>query len=112
MANSLRNLGDLHGIGKSMLKDFELLGVKSVSDLARRDGDQLFLELETKTKTRQDPCVLDVFRCAIAQANDAQLSREQSNWWWWSRERVAGRLPGRPTLPESPQSPQRPYRKT
>lgn len=88
----MRKLGDLHGIGKAMLKDFELLNVTSVEALARRDGDTLYRKLEAKTGQRQDPCVLDVFRCAVAQAQDPQLSREQCNWWWWSRERLAGRL--------------------
>lgn len=87
-----RKLGDLHGIGKAMLGDFEVLGVKSVEDLATRDGLKLYRTLEKKTGTRQDPCVLDVFRCAVAQAKDPQLAREQCNWWWWSRERLAGRL--------------------
>lgn len=87
-----RKLKDLHGIGKKMLLDFELLGVKSVSDLARRDGQALYKALEKKTGTRQDPCVLDVFRCAVAQAQNVQLPREECDWWWWSRERLAGRL--------------------
>jgi hypothetical protein len=88
----MRKLGDLHGIGKAMLKDFELLGVKSVEDLAGRDPLRLYRQLEKKTAVRQDPCVLDVFRCAVAQAKDPQLDRERCNWWWWSRERLAGRI--------------------
>jgi predicted RecB family nuclease len=88
----MRKLADLHGIGKAMLKDFELLGVKTVEELARHDGEKLYRALEKKTAIRQDPCVLDVFRCAVAQARDAQLEREKCNWWWWSRERLAGRL--------------------
>ena len=84
-----RKLRDLHGIGKKMALDFELLGVESVADLARRDGDILYKALEKKTGLRQDPCVLDVFRCAVAQARDPQLARERCDWWWWSRERLA-----------------------
>lgn len=85
-------LKNLHGIGKKMLLDFELLGVKSVAELARCDGDALYKGLEKKTGTRQDPCVLDTFRCAVAQARDPQLPRAQCNWWWWSRERLAGNI--------------------
>ncbi len=88
----MRKLSDLSGIGKAMLKDFELLGVKSVEDLARRDGMKLYRDLEKKTGSRQDPCVLDTFRCAVAQAKDPNLDVDQRNWWWWSRERKAGRL--------------------
>ena len=92
MSMTERKLSDLHGIGKKMLLDFALLDVASVGDLAHRDGDKLYRELESKTGSRQDPCVLDVFRCAVAQARDGQLPREECNWWWWSRERLAGRL--------------------
>ncbi len=74
-----------------MLLDFELLGVSSVDDLARRDPDLLYRQLEQASGQRQDPCVLDTFRCAVAQARDPQLPAEQRNWWWWSRERKAGR---------------------
>lgn len=74
-----------------MLRDFELLGVKSVADLARRSPEKLYLTLCDTTGTRQDPCVLDVFRCAVAQAKDPELPAEQRNWWYWSRLRKAGK---------------------
>jgi len=51
-----------------MLRDFELLGVPSVEALAERDPEQLYCELERLTRSRQDPCVLDTFCCAVAQA--------------------------------------------
>lgn len=75
-----------------MLKDFELLGIGSVEQLAKQDGLKLYEQLQRKTGQRQDPCVLDVFRCAVAQARNPELETEQRNWWWWSRERKAGRL--------------------
>ncbi len=87
-----RRLKDLRGIGKAMLQDFEMLGVRSVADLARRNGDTLYRELERKTGQHQDPCVLDTFRCAVAQAKNPHLAAERCNWWWWSRERLAGKL--------------------
>ncbi len=86
----MRALSDLAGIGRAMLRDFELLGIKSVHHLAHQDGDHLYLELQRITGTRQDPCVLDVFRCAIAQAQNPDLPLEQRNWWYWSRLRKAG----------------------
>ncbi|MBM3785496.1 MAG: mitomycin resistance protein [Acidobacteria bacterium] len=70
-----------------MLSDFDLLGVQSVADLARRNPDSLFRKLCDLTGTRQDPCVLDTLRCAVAQARDPQLPAEQCNWWFWSRLR-------------------------
>jgi hypothetical protein len=87
-----RELKDLAGIGGAMLRDFDLLGVESVSALARHDPDQLYLRLCDLTGRKQDICVLDVFRCAVAQARDPGLTEEQSQWWWWSRQRRAGKL--------------------
>ncbi len=87
----MRKLSDLAGIGRAMLRDFDLLGVTSIQHLAQQDGLQLYLELQRLTGSRQDPCVLDVFRCAIAQAQNPDLPLEQRNWWYWSRLRKAGK---------------------
>lgn len=89
---AIRSLGDLSGIGKAMLADFALLGIRSVDDLAAADPDQLYNDLCERTQTRQDPCVLDTFRCAVAQARDPRLPAEKCNWWYWSRLRKAGKL--------------------
>jgi hypothetical protein len=95
MAAAQAVLGDtreLAGIGKSIEGDLRSLGVISVADLAVRDGDQLYRQLCEKTRTRQDPCVLDTFRCAVAQARNPRLPAAQRNWWWWSRQRKSGKL--------------------
>ncbi len=80
---------DLAGIGKSIAGNLRDLGVSTVGELARREGDELYRALCEKTGARQDPCVLDTFRCAVAQARDPGLAAEQRNWWWWSRQRRA-----------------------
>lgn len=87
-----RRLRDLGGVGPAIEADFQKLGVRSVPELAACEGDELYLRLCEVTGTRQDPCVLDTFRCAVAQARDPRLPTEQRNWWWWSRQRKAGRL--------------------
>ncbi len=88
-----RTLRDLDGIGPSMQADLARLGVRDVAGLARRDPDALYRRLCDLTGVRQDPCVLDTFRCAVAQARDPRLPPERRRWWWWSRARKAGRLP-------------------
>ena len=87
-----RRLRDLAGIGPSLEADLKSLGVRTVEELAERDGSDLYNALCAQTGTRQDPCVLDTFRCAVAQARDGNLDTAQRNWWWWSRERKAGRI--------------------
>lgn len=82
-----RKLKDLAGIGKAMLRDFERLGVTSVAQLATLDGQDLYDRISALDGQRHDPCVLDTYNCAIAQARDPALPPEQRNWWWWSRQR-------------------------
>ncbi len=84
-----RELKHLVSVGPAILKDFDLLGVKSVADLAKRNPIVMYAELCRKTGTRQDPCVLDVFCAAVAQARDPRLPLEQCKWWYWSRVRKA-----------------------
>ena len=87
-----RALKDLKGIGGAMLGDLDLLGVSSVAQLATEDPDALYARLGTLTGRNQDICVLDVFRCAVAQARDPDLPEDQCQWWWWSRQRRAAAL--------------------
>ena len=83
----VRTLRSLRGIGTAMLKDFEHLRVRSVAQLAREDGLELYERLNRISGVRQDPCVLDTFRCAVAQARNPHLPENQKNWWHWSRLR-------------------------
>ena len=85
----MRRLSDLSGIGPAMLRDFDLLGVKSVEQLSVCEPHALYDDLCQRTGQRQDPCVLDTFTCAIAQAKNPDLPAEQRNWWYWSRQRKA-----------------------
>jgi hypothetical protein len=87
MLKENRQLQDLVSIGPAMLRDFEMLGVHSVAQLARRNPKRLYERLCHMTGKRQDPCVLDVFSAAVAQARNPLLPAERCQWWYWSRER-------------------------
>ena len=84
-----RQLADLISIGPAMLRDFEMLGIRSVSQLAKQNAQKMYSRLERLTGTRQDPCVLDTFQAAVAQARNPRLPAEQCQWWYWSRKRKA-----------------------
>ena len=87
MKTGERRLGDLVSIGPAMLKDFDLLGIRSVAQLARQKPESLYEKLCKVTGKSQDVCVLDTFSAAVAQARDPQLPQEQCQWWYWSRKR-------------------------
>ena len=87
MTSDSRTLSDLISVGPAMLRDFEILGVRSVAQLARRNPDRLYESLCRVAQQHQDICCLDVFRAAVAQARDPRLPAEQCQWWYWSRQR-------------------------
>lgn len=82
-----RVLTDLISIGPAMLRDFELLGIRSVAQLAKQDPRTLYDKLGRIARQHQDICVLDTFQSAIAQARNPRLPAEKCQWWWWSRKR-------------------------
>ena len=86
-----RQLGDLISIGPAMLRDFELLRIRSVAQLARQDPQQLYAKLGRVARQHQDICVLDTFCAAVAQAKNTRLPAEKCEWWYWSRKRKTGK---------------------
>jgi len=87
MATQERSLQNLTSVGPAIAKDFELLGIRSVAQLSRRDPEKLYEKLCEITGQAQDICCLDVFRAAVAQARNPRLPEEQRQWWYWSRRR-------------------------
>jgi nucleotidyltransferase/DNA polymerase involved in DNA repair len=82
-----RKLGDLISIGPAMLRDFELLGIRSIEQLAKEDPKRMYEKLGRVARQHQDICVLDTFCAAVAQAKDPRLPAEQCEWWYWSKKR-------------------------
>ncbi len=89
MAVESRRMQDLISVGPAIARDFELVGVRSVPQLAKQNPEKMYNKLCRLTGERQDVCVLDVFRAAVAQAADPRLPAEQCQWWYWSRQRKA-----------------------
>ena len=82
-----RRLGDLISVGPAALRDFQRLGIRSVAGLAKQEPQEMYERLGRKMGERQDPCVLDTFSAAVAQARNPRLPIEQCVWWYWSRKR-------------------------
>ena len=87
MAKAARQLAELISIGPAMLRDFELLGIRSVPQLARQNPQKLYERLGRMAGQPQDICVLDVFCAAVAQARNPRLHAEKCQWWYWSKQR-------------------------
>jgi hypothetical protein len=83
-----RELINLISVGPATVRDLHLLGVRSVAQLARAKPESLYSKL-CRLRGRQDPCCLDVFSAAVAQARNPTLPAEKCAWWYWSRQRKA-----------------------
>ena len=94
-----RPLSALRSVGPAALEDLRLLGVADVPDLARRDPLALYNDLCRIKGQAVDICCLDVFNCAVAQAQNPQLPAEQCDWFWWSRQRKAATNPANKSKP-------------
>ena len=82
-----RQLKDLVSIGPATLNDLELLGINSVARLRLRNPKRMYQQLCRIKRQTVDPCCLDVFVAAVAQAKDPNLPIEQRQWWYWSKVR-------------------------
>ena len=78
-------LRTLVNVGPAIAQDLLRLGFHEPDDLAGADPVELYDRLCQMDGTRHDPCVLDVFASAVAQA-DGEPARP---WWEFSRERKA-----------------------
>lgn len=88
------SLAELRNIGKAALLDFAMLDIKSVSQLATQNPDDLYSELCLLTNKRHDPCVHDTFAAAIHQAKTG----EALDWWAFTALRKQRQLAG--TFPQ------------
>jgi pathogenicity locus Cdd1 protein len=85
-----RELADLISVGPATLRNFAVLGVRSVAQLARRNPHRLYEKLCRITGQGIDVCCMDVFVASVAQARNPRLPAGQSQWWYWSRTRKRG----------------------
>lgn len=90
-----RPLSALRSVGPATLEDLSLLGFADVPTLASRDPLALYNDLCRLKGQTVDICCLDVFSCAVAQAQNPQLPHEQCDWFWWSRLRKAATNPAK-----------------
>jgi len=87
---TIEKLEEIINIGPSLAADLRSIGVMTPLDLIGQDPYQLYQSLCTVTRTRQDPCVLDVFISAVRYMEGAP----PRPWWRYTAERkrlLAGR---------------------
>jgi len=76
-------------IGRSLAQDLRLLGINQPMELIGRDPQGLYQALCIRTRSRQDPCVLDAFISAVRFMEGAP----PRPWWHYTPERKKARPP-------------------
>jgi hypothetical protein len=81
-------LQEIPGIGPSLAGDLRRLGFRIVADLKGADPEAMYQRLCRLTRTRQDPCVLYTFRCAVYYASRTRHQPELLKWWNWKNRKL------------------------
>lgn len=81
--NSVATLEKLPNIGPAISADLELIGINHPQQLIGKNPFTLHEQLCSVTKTKHDPCVIDVFMAAIHFMEGG----EAKPWWKCTVER-------------------------
>jgi hypothetical protein len=82
-AKDVLRFQDIPNVGPRVENDFKKLGIKQPKDLAKKNPLTLYNKLCAITKSRHDPCVLDVFM-AVVYFMDGSSTKP---WWFYTEER-------------------------
>jgi hypothetical protein len=79
----VKQLTDLPNIGKAMAENLRTIGIIKPEQLTGRSPYEMYQELCSKTGSRHDPCVIDVF-VSITRFIEGDNPRP---WWEYTAER-------------------------
>lgn len=71
------------GVGSSIARDLNELGIRHVSDLRNKDPRKLYDDFCRLKGMHIDRCLLYTFRCAVYFASHTKHDPELLKWWNW-----------------------------
>ncbi len=89
---ALSQFQSLESVGAAVAEDLWKLGFRSNADLKDANPSEMYERLQQMNGKTIDPCVEDIFRCAIAQVSFPDLPAPLRQWWMWVDHR------GKPTV--------------
>jgi hypothetical protein len=84
---ALKSLQTLGSVGPKMAVKIYELGYPTIQSLQKANPTKMYQDYSAKMGGYADPCVEDVFRCAVAQAIKSDLPQHAKDWWYWSEQR-------------------------
>ncbi|MCE1163900.1 MAG: helix-hairpin-helix domain-containing protein [Bacteroidetes bacterium] len=83
-AQAIKELKTIPGVGKSIAEDLWNIGIRSVSNLRRKNPEKLYDLSNDYAGCIQDRCLLYVFRGAVYFAETPEDEREPEKLKWWN----------------------------
>lgn len=82
---SQNELRQIPGVGQSIAKDLNEIGIFKITDLVGTNPEELYQRSNNHAGCVQDRCLLYVFRCAVyfAETPDNLRDAEKFKWWYW-----------------------------
>jgi len=88
-SSSLQELEQIPGVGKTIARDMQNIGINSIDDLKGKQAEQLYDRLCEFKASPVDRCMLYVFRCAIYYASNTEHDPELLKWENWKNKKKA-----------------------
>ena len=82
-SSSLQQLEQIPGVGKTIARDMQNIGIHSIDALKGAQAEQLYDRLCEFKASPVDRCMLYVFRCAIYYASNTDYDPELLKWEKW-----------------------------
>jgi hypothetical protein len=76
-------LEKIPGVGKSIARDLQNIGINSIADLRGKNPETLYAQSNQFAGITQDRCLLYVFRCAVYFAEHENPEPAKLKWWNW-----------------------------
>ena len=83
MKSKKSELLQIPGIGESIAKDLENIGIFTIADLKGKNPQTLFDLSNKHVGVIQDRCLLYTFRCAVYFASNKTHNPRLLKWWNW-----------------------------
>jgi Pathogenicity locus len=82
-AKARSELQVIPGVGPSIARDLNKIGITRVAQLKGANPDKLYERSNARRGVVQDRCLLYVFRCAVYYASRPVHEADKLKWWNW-----------------------------
>jgi hypothetical protein len=76
-------LEQIPGVGKSIARDLQNIGINSIADLKGKNPETLYAQSNRFAGMTLEKCPLYVFRGAVYFAGHENPEPSKLKWWYW-----------------------------